>query len=151
MSEPARDAQPTVLLFDIDGTLLKTGGAGRRSMRRAFVEVCGREDALDGMDFRGMTDPLIFEGGLARIGVPVSERFHKKGAQIMAKQQEGISWLQNKADIIMLSNRSGHNFILELPTGRYRLDAGRRMRTMRSILAIPQVKQLVDQGELVVE
>ncbi|MCA9534201.1 MAG: HAD family hydrolase [Myxococcales bacterium] len=73
MSEPARDAQPTVLLFDIDGTLLKTGGAGRRSMRRAFVEVCGREDALDGMDFRGMTDPLIFEGGLARIGVPVSE------------------------------------------------------------------------------
>ncbi len=69
----------------------------------------------------------------------------------MAKQQEGISWIQNKADIIMLANRSGHNFILELPTGRYRLDAGRRMRTMRSILAIPQVKQLVDQGELVVE
>jgi len=69
----------------------------------------------------------------------------------MAKQQEGISWLQNKKDIIMLANRSGHNFVLELPTGRYRLDAGRRMRTMRSILAIPQVKQLVDQGDLAVE
>ena len=72
MTEPSRDPQPTVLLFDIDGTLLKTGGAGRRSMRRAFAEVCGREDALDGMDFRGMTDPLIFEGGLAHIGVAVT-------------------------------------------------------------------------------
>ena len=69
----------------------------------------------------------------------------------MAKQQEGISWYENKQDVIVLTNRSGHNFILELPTGRYRLDAGRRMRTLRSILAIPQVAQLVDQGELAVE
>ncbi len=93
--------------------------------------------------------------GLAAVSPPVlgddHPYFYKKGAQIMAKQQEGIGWIQNKADIIMLANRSGHNFILDLPTGRYRLDAGRRMRTMRSILAIPQVKQLVDQGELVVE
>lgn len=59
---------PTVLMFDIDGTLLKTGGAGRRSMRRAFHEVCDRPDALDAMDFRGMTDPLILEGGLRAIG-----------------------------------------------------------------------------------
>lgn len=69
----------------------------------------------------------------------------------MAKQQDGINWIENKQDIITLANRSAKNFILELPTGRYRLDAGRRMRTMRSILAIPQVKQLVDGGDLAVE
>jgi len=69
----------------------------------------------------------------------------------MAREQDGINWIENKKDVIVLSNRSSKNFILELPTGRYRLDAGRRMRTMRSILAIPQVKQLVDQGELAVE
>lgn len=61
-------AQPTVLLFDIDGTLLRTGGAGRRSMRRAFGELFGRPDILDDMDFRGMTDPLILEGGLQLLG-----------------------------------------------------------------------------------
>jgi len=73
MSQPP--AQPTVLLFDIDGTLLKTGGAGRRSMRQAFQDVCGRPEALDGMDFRGMTDPLILEGGLLAIGqLPTPER-----------------------------------------------------------------------------
>ena len=58
---------PTVLLFDIDGTLIRTGGAGRRSMRHAFGEVCDRPDALDAMDFRGMTDGLIFRGGLDAI------------------------------------------------------------------------------------
>jgi len=61
-------AQPTVLLFDIDGTLLRTGGAGRRSMRQAFHELFGRPDVLDAMDFRGMTDPLILEGGLLNLG-----------------------------------------------------------------------------------
>jgi hypothetical protein len=67
----------------------------------------------------------------------------------MAKVEN--TWQENPADIIMLANKSKHNFILELPTGRYRLDAGRRMRTMRSILKIHQVKDLVDQGQLTVE
>lgn len=60
-------------------------------------------------------------------------------------------WMENKKEIIVLSNRSQQNFILELPSGRYRLDAGRRMRTLRSILNIGQIKQLVDSGQLVIE
>lgn len=67
----------------------------------------------------------------------------------MAKVEN--TWQENPADIIMLANKSQHNFMLELPTGRYRLDAGRRMRTMRSILKIGQVKELVDQGQLAIE
>ncbi|MEQ1728355.1 MAG: HAD family hydrolase, partial [Vicinamibacterales bacterium] len=31
----------TLLLFDIDGTLVQTGGAGARAMVRAFTDVCG--------------------------------------------------------------------------------------------------------------
>ena len=61
------------------------------------------------------------------------------------------TWQPNKDDIIVLSNRSKSNFILELPTGRCRLDVGRKLRTMRSILKIGQVKQLVDEGKLVIE
>lgn len=61
------------------------------------------------------------------------------------------TWQENKDDIIMLANRSDKNFILELPAGRYRLDAGRRMRTLRSILNIAQVKELLQQGSLVIE
>ena len=58
---------------------------------------------------------------------------------------------ENPADIIVLANRAANNFNLDLPTGRYRLDAGRKMRTLKSIMDIAQVKQLVDQGDLVVE
>lgn len=61
------------------------------------------------------------------------------------------TWQENKDDIIILANRSSHNFILDLPAGRYRLDAGRRMRTLRSILKIEQVKELLNQGSLVIE
>jgi len=64
---------------------------------------------------------------------------------------DSVTWMQPKGDIIVLANTSAENFILDLPTGRYLLDAGRRMRTLRSILNYGQVKALVDGGLLVVE
>jgi hypothetical protein len=69
----------------------------------------------------------------------------------MSKTNTDVTWREDPAEIIVLNNRSKNNFILELPTGRYRLDAGRRMRTLRSILKIDQVKQLVNEGKLVLE
>ena len=63
--------RPTVFLFDIDGTLLLTGGAGRRSMRGAFDDVYGPggSAALD-FSFAGMTDRAIVRTGIqaARAG-----------------------------------------------------------------------------------
>ncbi len=50
-----------LLLFDIDGTLVNTGGAGSRAMTRAFSEVCGVNDAFRSFSMAGMTDPLILE------------------------------------------------------------------------------------------
>ncbi len=61
------------------------------------------------------------------------------------------TWQEDKDDIIILANRSNKNYVLELPAGRCRLDAGRRMRTLRSILKIGQVKELLQQGNLVIE
>src|SRR3954470_17821054 len=58
----------TILLFDIDGTLLLTGGAGRRSFERAFKEVTGRPDELSGFSFGGMTDRGIARAGLSALG-----------------------------------------------------------------------------------
>lgn len=63
----------TVVLFDIDGTLVLTGGAGRRAMRRAFEGVVGRADMLDTFSFGGMTDFLIVRTAFERGGVPWSE------------------------------------------------------------------------------
>ena len=64
--------RPTVALFDIDGTLIVTGGTGRRSVNRAFDKLHGRADACDSFGFDGMTDRLIARTGLEAIGVEAS-------------------------------------------------------------------------------
>jgi phosphoglycolate phosphatase len=65
--------QPTVLLFDIDGTLVTTGGAGRRAMELAFERLHGRRDACDAFKMSGMTDRAIVRKGLEVIGVLPTE------------------------------------------------------------------------------
>jgi phosphoglycolate phosphatase-like HAD superfamily hydrolase len=60
--------RPTILLYDIDGTLISTGGAGRRAMRRAFASRFGRDEACD-FRYDGMTDQAILRLALGRAGV----------------------------------------------------------------------------------
>lgn len=48
-----------LVLFDIDGTLLHTHGAGSRAFRRAMLEVYGETGPIDSYDFHGRTDPQI--------------------------------------------------------------------------------------------
>lgn len=65
--------RPTVLLFDIDGTLVTTGGVGRRAVERAFARCHGRGDACSLIRFDGMTDRSIARLGLQAIGVTANE------------------------------------------------------------------------------
>lgn len=51
----------TLVLFDIDGTLLDTRGAGRRSFARAIRHVFGGDDDLMDIVFAGATDLDLFE------------------------------------------------------------------------------------------
>jgi phosphoglycolate phosphatase len=48
-----------LVLFDIDGTLLHTGGAGRKAFRQAFATAFGVLDATEGMEFAGRTDTSL--------------------------------------------------------------------------------------------
>ncbi len=50
-----------LLLFDIDGTLLRTNGAGSRAVQKAFERVHGLDIAIEAIDFAGKTDPLILK------------------------------------------------------------------------------------------
>ena len=58
-----------VLLFDIDGTLVLTGGAGGRAMTRAFEELYGVENAFEGVPFNGRTDAWILSRAAAAHGI----------------------------------------------------------------------------------
>lgn len=50
-----------LLLLDIDGTLVKTGGVGRRCLAEAFERVLGVRGAMDGIRLQGNTDPAIVD------------------------------------------------------------------------------------------
>lgn len=58
-----------LLLFDIDGTLIHTGGAGTRGMTRAFESVFQVPNAFEGILMPGRTDPRILADTLARRGI----------------------------------------------------------------------------------
>lgn len=66
---PAATRATNVILFDIDGTLVLTGGAGGRAMTRAFEELFAVPDAFRGVPMPGRTDPLILADAAARAGV----------------------------------------------------------------------------------
>jgi phosphoglycolate phosphatase-like HAD superfamily hydrolase len=50
---------PAAILFDIDGTLISTGGAGAVSWRRAFEELHGVPADIGEFTDAGMTDPEV--------------------------------------------------------------------------------------------
>jgi len=65
----------TIVLWDIDNTLLYTGGAGSLGMARAFRDLYGVADAFRRVEFSGRTDTAIFfdaarQQGLSEADLP---------------------------------------------------------------------------------
>ena len=61
-----------LLLFDIDGTLIRARGVGKRAYLRTCSQVCGLPEASfyhADLNLAGKTDPLIIEEMLAVAGV----------------------------------------------------------------------------------
>jgi phosphoglycolate phosphatase len=67
-------SRPQAVLFDVDGTLISTGGAGARSWRHAFEELHGIPADIGQYTDAGMTDPLVarltFEKAVGRVPSP---------------------------------------------------------------------------------
>ena len=61
-----------VILFDIDGTLVLTGGAGGRAMSRAFTETFGVGDGGGQLSMAGRTDYWIVAETARRSGIDFS-------------------------------------------------------------------------------
>ena len=57
-----------LFLFDVDQTLVNTGGAGLRALDRACHKLLSIENAMEGIDPSGKTDPAIVREVFARSG-----------------------------------------------------------------------------------
>ena len=77
---------PTVVLFDVDGTLIDSGGAGARSWKQAFDLLYGIPADIGSHTSAGETDPVVarktFEAAIGRapsgsknIGRPVGSTY----------------------------------------------------------------------------
>jgi len=64
----------SLVLFDIDGTLLRSGGGGRWAMSMAAGERFGRRDMFDSLSFAGAVDSEIVAIALDSVGIPPSPR-----------------------------------------------------------------------------
>jgi phosphoglycolate phosphatase-like HAD superfamily hydrolase len=61
-----------ILLFDIDGTLIRSGGAGKAAMEAALRDEFGVAEVRDVVSYAGRTDRVIGRDLLAAHGVPVT-------------------------------------------------------------------------------
>jgi phosphoglycolate phosphatase len=66
------DMQKRLLLFDIDGTLIHSGGAGVRALKSAFKERFGVADDLHDIEIAGMTDSGIVVSILKKNDIPAT-------------------------------------------------------------------------------
>lgn len=57
------------LLFDVDGTLINAGGAGKRAMVAAFKAILGDADLTQGYSFAGKTDLQIMADVVRGAGI----------------------------------------------------------------------------------
>ncbi len=82
-----------VLLFDIDGTILLTGGAGKRAMNRAFFDLFNIENALEHVRLSGMTDHSIYQSACKQNNVPYTDAEHE------AFRMAYLTYLKEELDV----------------------------------------------------
>jgi len=65
--------EKTLLLFDIDGTLITTGGCGERALRLAVLDEFGVDDDMADIEIAGRTDTSIARQLLKKHARPETE------------------------------------------------------------------------------
>jgi phosphoglycolate phosphatase-like HAD superfamily hydrolase len=115
-----------LLLFDIDGTLMLTGGEGLRGMERAGLLVCGERFSLKTISTSGGLDPLIYKEATALAGIEDAHRFHDDFRETYLQElQAGLAANPDKVHLLpgvepLLRRLRGHpDVTLGLVTGNY--------------------------------
>ncbi len=115
------------LLFDIDGTLINTGGAGLKAMKTAVKQILGDKDLLTGYSFAGKTDSQIMNDMVRKSDKPeiLSEKLEKTyidNLKVNLKNSNTFKTYTNVNKLLDTYQKKG-DFELALLTGNFRTGA----------------------------
>jgi phosphoglycolate phosphatase-like HAD superfamily hydrolase len=120
--------QKTLILWDIDGTLLHSGGAGMKALEAALQDVFGVSGSLAGIEFAGRTDPWIIRQIFSRFGIEGSRENLSRYVDGYIAQLPGILG-KSRARVLpgveeILGQAAGHPGVVQgLLTGNLRRGA----------------------------
>jgi phosphoglycolate phosphatase len=124
-------------LFDIDGTLVHTAGAGSRAFSKALGEVLGIPNALRDLRLDGQTDSLILRAALERAGVftfpepeiltRLSLRYVELLEEELKRVDDGYRVLDGVEELLEILSLD-RSFILGLATGNLESGAWAKLR-----------------------
>ena len=69
MGDSFNKMQKILILWDIDGTILRSGKAGMKALQAALQDVFGVSGSFEGIEFAGRTDPWIIRQIFSRFGI----------------------------------------------------------------------------------
>lgn len=122
----------SVVLFDIDNTLLYTGGAGRMAMEATFAEVFGLESALTSVEFNGKTDRSIYTVTLQLHGIEdrpgAYEQFERRYLEILDRLLPERPGHRKPGIPHLLAALRDAGAALGLATGNFRSGAMRKLQ-----------------------
>lgn len=121
----------TLILFDIDGTLVYSGGAGKRGFNLTLEKLTGIRDGFDAVDCRGKTDIQIIREACTALGLDMDGRLVSEFlAAYPLYLKEAMSTAEGhvKPGVRELLERlsSEESFFLGLLTGN--VEAGARLK-----------------------
>lgn len=128
----------TLVLFDLDGTLMRVGPAGTDAFNAAGAAVCGPGFSLDRLspiDRKGVLDPTLFRRAAQCGGHFPTEDQHKQFRQTflrrlaveLDRQAEHIRVLPGVIDLLSML-RARPRIALGMVTGNYRESAHAKLR-----------------------
>jgi phosphoglycolate phosphatase-like HAD superfamily hydrolase len=121
-----------LLLFDIDGTLVRVNGAGRRAVESALSDVVGTDLTTDGVQFSGKTDPQIVRDIFVANDVAATDDLVHEAVSVYAEvavdalQPSDVTALPGAADLVDALSHHADVF-LGLLTGNVRSMAHRKL------------------------
>lgn len=116
-----------IILFDIDGTLLRGHGIGSRAMLRAGRKICGDLFGLEGINMGGSLDPLIYAEAARAMGLADAHTLHDAFRDCYLEELKlELARASRRCELLpgvteLLGKLQGHDEIaVGLLTGNYR-------------------------------